>query len=200
MSSDAAQTPVQAVLDALARDLGELDGVKQARVWEGAWDALESPGQLSLPSPAVLVSLVDFEIVHVGQTIDGRGGLPASPARIPPSAGGALSFRPDGVVRATADVEIAATCIAADPGAGKRAATALDLATRAVPVLVRRALLDIAGANLDSSKLRVRGLSAVVLVGRREICLAPAGEDRRDPARVDVIGTGGARETAWERT
>ena len=199
MSSDAAQTPVQAVLDALARDLGELDGVKQARVWEGAWDALESPGQVSLPSPAVLVSLVDFEIVHVGQTIDGRGGLPASPARIPPS-GGVVSFRPDGVVRATADVEIAATCIAADPGAGKRAETALDLATRAVSVLVRHALLQIAGANLDSLKLRARGLSAVVLVGRREICLAPAGEDRRDPARVDVIRPGGNRETAWERT
>lgn len=185
-------TPIQAVLEAIKADLATVDGVKAAKVWEGGWEALESHKQVSLPAPAVLVSLIEFEVVHLGQTIAARGQLTASPAPTPPSP-----LRQDGAVRATVEAEIAVTVLAASPDAGKRAETALDVATRAVPVLVSHALLDVGGANLDSPKLRERGLSAFVLVGRREICLAPPGGDRQTPTRVDAADAGGGRTIAW---
>ena len=95
-------------------------------------------------------------------------------------------------MRATVDVDLAVTCVAGGPTASGRAAAALELATRAVPVLVSHALREVAGSNLDSSKLRDRGQSAVVLIGTREVCLDPPSGERPDITRVDLRSRGAA--------
>ena len=197
-SAPVPSSPVQAALDGLAGDLGALDGVRHAQVWEGSWDELESSKRLSFKAPAVLVSLVEFGVVHLAQTVRGRRRLAADeapPHTVPAAGARTVPFQPDGMVRATVDAEIAVTCVADDPRAADRAAAALDLATRAVPVLVAHALRDVAGSNLDSSKLRDRGQSAFVLVGRREICLDPAGGDRQELTRIDLVDGAGVRST-----
>ena len=189
MAAVVAPSPIRDALEALTGDLRALDGVLHAQLWEGSWDELESAKRLSFKAPAVLVSLVEFGVVHLAQTVVGRGRLAASqapPARVPAAGSAAIPLRPDGVVRATVDAEIAVTCVAAAPSAEARAAASLELATRAVPVLVAHALRDVAGSNLDSSKLRDRGMSAVVLVGSREVCLDPPAGERQDLERVDV--------------
>lgn len=205
---------IQAVLDRLAVDLGALSGVNHAQVWQGEWDALESGGRISFQVPAVFVSLVEFSIVHVAQTVRGRGRLAAYPAPPPPPepgepppepdprrtwlrGRGPAAFTPDGGARATADVEIAVTCVAGGPSASGRAETALELATRTVPVLVSHALRNVAASNLDSTALRGRGQSAVVLVGTREVQLDPPAGDQQTLTRVDFL-SGQARETVFE--
>lgn len=191
---------IQDALDRLAADLGALAGVAHAQVWQGEWDALESGGQISFQAPAMFVSLVEFGVVHVAQTVRGRGRVAVDQEREVPAAGGqTIAFPVDGDVRATVDVEVAVTCVASGPGAAGRAETALDLATRAIPVLVAHAVRNLAGSNLDSPKLRGRGQSAVVLVGTREVQLDPPPPAGRWPAaRVDVLpGGGGDRETVF---
>ena len=191
----ATPSPIQAVLDGLAADLRVLSGVSHAQVWQGGWDELESARRLSFKAPAFLVSLVEFGVVHVAQTVRGRGGLAADqapPQQVPAAGARTIPFRPDGAVRATVDVDVAVTCVAGGPTASGRAAAALELATRAVPVLVSHALRDVAGSNLDNSKLRDRGQSAVVLIGTREVCLAPPSGERQDVTRVDLRSRGAA--------
>ena len=193
MTTAAAASPIQAVLDGLTADLRALAGVNHAQVWQGGWDELESAKRLSFKAPAFLVSLVEFGVVHVAQTVRGRGGLAADqapPQQVPAAGAPGIAFRPDGAVRATVDVDLAVTCVAGGPTASGRAAAALDLATRAVPVLVSHALREVAGSNLDSSKLRDRGQSAVVLVGTREVCLDPPSGARPDITRVDLRSRG----------
>ena len=202
MTAAAASPPsaILAVLEGLRDDLAALDGVLHAQVWEGSWDELESSKRLSFKAPAVLVSLVEFGVVHLAQTVRGRRGLAVdqAPPRAVPAAGSpTIPFPADGAIRATVDVEVAVTCVADAGRAADRAAAALDLATRAVPVLAAHALRDIAGSNLDSSKLRDRGQSAVVLVGSREVCLDPPPADRQALDRVDVI-SGADRSTVYE--
>ena len=194
---------IQGALDRLAADLGDLDGVNHAQVWQGEWDALESGGQISFQSPAVFVSLVEFGVVDVAQTVRGRGRLAADPAppRAVPAAGArTIAFRPDGDVRATADVEIAVTCVVSGSTAAGRAETALDLAARAIPVMIGHALRRISGSNLDSAALRGRGQSAVVLIGTRAVQLDPPPAARQTLARVDVVsgaGAGAGHETVF---
>ena len=200
MTAAAVESPIQAVLDGLTADLHALSGVNHAQVWQGEWEELESARRLSFKAPAFLVSLVEFEVVHLAQTVRGRGRLAvdqAPPSRVPAAGARTIPFPADGAVRATVDVDVAVTCVAGGPTASGRAESALELATRAVPVLVSHALRQIAGSNLDGSKLRDRGQSAVVLVGTREVCLDPASVERQDLSRVD-LASGGARDTVFE--
>lgn len=209
---------IQAALDALRDDLGALQGVETAQVWQGEWDALASGGQVSYRPPALFVSLVEIQVVDVAQTVLGRRQMAAEPGRpadpgppprdavppaaVPPAGARIIPWRLDGAVRATVDVEIAVTCVASGSTAAARAETALELAGRAIPVMIgRHALRRISGTNLDSPALRRQGHSAVVLVGSREVELDPPDGRQPKPARVDVVAggaPGGRRETVFE--
>lgn len=169
-------TPPARLLDALRDSLSGLEGLREAQVWDGDWDPLESPRQMSFQAPAAVVSLIEFGVVRLGQTVAGLGAAAADPSprlAVAAPAGGSVPLAADGVVRATVDVEVAVAVIAARPGATKRAATALDFASRAVPVLIAHGLRDVTGSNLASPVLRSKGLSGVVLVGHREVELDP---------------------------
>lgn len=209
---------IQAALDALRDDLGALQGVETTQVWQGEWDALASGGQVSYRPPATFVSLVEIRVVDVAQTVRGRRQMAAEPGRaaepgwpdsevppaaVPPAGAGAriIPWHLDGAVRVTVDVEIAVTCVASGSTAAARAETALDLAARAIPIMIgRHALRGISGTNLDSPALRRQGHSAVVLVGSREVELDPPGGRQPEPVRVDVVAggaPGGRRETVF---
>lgn len=178
-----------AALASLRQALAEQVPVRQVQPWQGSWDAVESPRRVSLATPAALVSALGCRVVHVAQAVAGAGRLIAgdSPRPVPPSA-----FELDGIARVTVEVEIASVFISAVPGAGKRGAAAIDLAMCAVPVLVAHALRDIEGSAVDSSALRDKGLSAVVLVGVREFMLNAPSVDRAPLAQVDL-----GDETVW---
>ena len=96
----------------------------------------------------------------------------------------------------TVRAEIAVTVVTAQPSAPRRAAAALALAERAIPVLVDAALTDVTGTNLYSEALAANGLTAFALVGRREIALAPEAPDRQAPAQVDAVRAA-SRETVY---
>ena len=181
---------IQAALDALvqrAEGAGGAPGLadavpdlKSVRTWEGPWDAMLSPQRLSVRTPAALVSLVDLVVVDVGRTLAGVGRLAPSSAE----GGRAVDERP----RPTCRLEVAVTILAAESGAKQRAAAVLELAEQAIPVMVDHALEGIYGTNLDSDKLRQKGISAFTLVGYREVELRAAEVERELPSRVDAQG------------
>ena len=183
-------TAIRAVLDALANDLRALTDVRDAQVWQGEWEALASGRRLSFRTPAALVSLIEFGVIDVAQAVAGHGRLAAAdpPRRVPAAGRRDIPFAPDGVVRATVEAEIAVTCVAGGSGAAERAAESLDLAARAVPVLVRHALRDIVGSNLqqlEAAGCRVRRRGALGAPGSRARSAdrGAAGPERRRGGR-----------------
>ena len=167
-------------------------GLKSVDLWEGSWDALASPGRVSIPTPAALVSLIDLVVVGIGRTVVGLGSLtPAGGASVPPVRR-AAEPRP----RPTCRIEVAVTLLAAGGDVAGRAATLVDLAEQAMVAMVDHALEHIEGANLNSDMLRQKGLSAFVLSGFREIEIQPADPEVELPARVDVV-RGLSRETVY---
>lgn len=183
---------IQRVLDGLVRRAGADDppgladavaGLRSVRTWEGPWDALASPGRASVVCPAALVSLVDLTVVALGRTVDGLRTLaPGGAVDVPPPR------RTPAAPRPTCRLEIAVTLLGGGSGARDRAAGLLDLVEEVLVVMVGHAVEGIVGTNLDTDKLRMKGLSAFVLVGRREIEIAPADEPRQVPAAVDTRG------------
>ena len=141
----------QDVLEDLVERLrGALPDLKTVEVWDGAWDVLKSPTRASLRQSAALVSLIDLEIAS--------RNLALAPGQL--RAGGLTASAP------TVRAEIAVTVVTAQPSAPRRAAAALALAERAIPVLVDAALTDVTGTNLYSEALAANGLTAFALVGR----------------------------------
>ena len=189
---------MQAALEALVRRTVDgappgladaVSGLKSVQVWEGAWDTLASPQRLTVQTPAALVSLIDLAVIDVGRTVQTRG-----PLTVRGSGGNVVTIPPspreaETVVRPTCRVEIAVTLISSQPGAAARAEGVLELAEQALPVMVAHALENIEGTNLESDALRKRGMSAFLLLGRRELELAPADPARVLPGRVDVRGS-----------
>ncbi len=172
---------LQGVLEDLVERLrGALPDLKTVEVWDGAWDVLKSPTRASLRQSAALVSLIDLEIAS--------RNLALAPGQL--RAGGLTASAP------TVRAEIAVTVVTAQPSAPRRAAAALALAERAIPVLVDAALTDVTGTNLYSEALAANGLTAFALVGRREIELRPEAPDRQTPAQVDAVRAQ-ARETVY---
>ena len=171
---------IQAVLEDLVTRLRALEGLKAVELWDGAWDALKSPTRVSLRHSAALVSLIDLEIATRGLAL-AAGQLTARPP-----------LAPAPIVRA----EIAVTLVTAQPSAPRRAAAALALAERAIPILVEAALTDVTGTNLYSEALAANGLTAFALVGRRDVALAPTAPARQAPAQVDAVRAD-ARETVY---
>ena len=165
-----------------------LPDLRAVRVWEGSWDTLESASQVSLRTPAALVSLIDFEVVSLGTAVAGADALKAAGPGDALSPAPPIRLRPQPSARAIVAAEIAVTVLAADPDAGKRAAAALDIAERALPVLAWHGLTGLAGTNLDTPALRKRGLSAVAIVGRRELDLSPARQAPPCPSLVEIAG------------
>ena len=109
---------VNDTLEGLARRLGTMPALKSAQVWQGPWDATQSPTRASLSTPAALVSLGGLQLVSLGHTIAGRRDLVTSgQRRQPPTA-----FQPAPAVRPLANVEIAVTLVSAAPGAGRSGA------------------------------------------------------------------------------
>lgn len=186
---------IRGVLDGLVERAGAtgppglkdaVSGLRSARVWEGPWDAVRSPGRASLATPAALVSLIDLEVTAVGRTLADRRSLA-------PAGGGAR--RSVGAARPVCRLEIAVTLLGGGSGTKSRAADVLDLVEEVLVVMADHALEGIGGANLDSDALRAKGLSAFVLSGRREIEIGAAAGERVRPARVDVAGR--TPRTVW---
>ena len=159
-------------------------GLDHAQVWEGPWDVLASPGRLSVRTPAALVSLVDVAVVDVGRTLEGLRSLAPAGAgvSVPPAR-----RTPEARARPTCLLEVAVTLLLKGGKVDERAGETVDLAEQVIAVLVEHAVEHIAGENLNSDKLREKGLSAFALSGYREIEIEPAaGPARELPSRVDV--------------
>ena len=197
---------IQAALDALVRRAGAagppgladaVPGLKTVRTWEGEWDALAGPKRLSVRTPAALVSLIDLVVVDLGRTLATRRALaPRGPqdtvVAMPPTphAVGVLA-------RPVCRIEVAVTVLSGGRSVETRAAGVLTLAEQILPVMVDHALEALEGTNLNSDALRKAGLSAFVLVGRREIEITPADAARELPSAVALRGTVGAAETVY---
>lgn len=152
-------------------------------VWDGAWETLDAPRRSSFRAPAALVSLLGFKV----QT-DGRGlALPTD--------GIAPRRATDGAAAPQLRVEVAVTIVTADHLADARALRAADLAVRMVPALIADSFRGIEAENLYGKGLYKAGLSAVALVGHRDIELEPAAPDRRRVGAVciDIRGDGPPR-------
>ena len=197
---------IQAALDALVRRAGAagppgladaVPGLKTVQIWEGEWDTLAGPKRLSVRTPAALVSLIDLVVVDLGRTLATRRALaPRGPqdtvVAMPPTPHVVAA-----AARPTCRIEVAVTVLSGGSKVETRAAGVLTLAEQILPVMVDHALEALEGTNLNSDALRKAGLSAFVLVGRREIEIAPADPARVLPSAVALRGTVGAAETVY---
>lgn len=163
--------------------------LRQAEVWDGAWDTLAESGTVSLSTPAALVSVVDFELAHLGHSTWPPGQLRDAGERADPT------LPPDVVARL--GVRIAVTVVTADPDRMDRARRAIVHAERAIPTMVAAAIVDIRGSNLYAPALYRRGLTAAALVGRRDVELAPEHPARQSPVRVDRRIGGSQSTEIW---
>ena len=199
-------------LDELARRLAVEIELKTAEVWDGPWHTLQDPGRLSVAMPAALVSLNTLELSHLarrryhpGQIRAATGGNP--PNEFPaPGQGAAPGDNPPASPAPAPHVriEIGVTLLAADPKSSDRAARVAHLAEAAVPVLVGYALEGIRGTNLYTKALYGKGLAGFLLVGHRDVELAPSPLPRTLPQRVDLVDGSGdcpeERETLYTRS
>lgn len=173
--------------DRLRDRLGDLC---ETTVWDGAWDALASPKRHSFPALAAMVSLTGFTLVHRGQGIlePQRLHRPRADGEppCPPVYDTGESSRPPPCPQARLDVAV--TFISAHPQAECRAMEVLDLAERAVPVMIEAAIEDIRGTNLYGPALYEAGMTAFALLGGRRVELAPPLPDRALPESVRARG------------
>ena len=181
------------------------------RCGDGPWHALADPGRLSIAMPAALVSLNALEISRLarprfrpGQLRGVTGGDPAN--EFPAPGQGADASDPPTSPAPTPHVriELGVTMLASDPKSSDRAARVAHLAEAAVPVLVGYALEGIRGTNLYTKALYAKGLAGFLLVGRREVELAPSAPPRALPEQVECIDASGdppeERGTLWTRS
>ena len=209
MAGDKAQGVLGTALEELVRRLrAELD-LKTAEVWDGPWRALADAGRLSVAMPAALVAVNALEVAHLARPRFHPGGLRAATAGNPPHEfpaphQGAPTADPPTSPPLTvhARVELGVTMLASDASASDRAARVAHLAEAALPVLAGFALEEIRGTNLYTKALYGKGLAAFMLIGRRDIELAPGPPGRVPPEQVEAIETGpcGARETVYARS
>lgn len=197
------------VLNSLTARLTAAVPEAAVRRWSGAWDALDSPGQVMLAAgrPNVLVSALAVRLVRVGRSPNVAGALRSSVAQAPYADNGTPMVRPfpsggpdgdgDGPLAATPPpgavpivrIQVAVTIVtsmASDGDRDERTDAALRIVGLALPALVDGAVTDVEGTSLYSEALAAKGLMAFALVGRREVAIAPPAAPAERPARVDL--------------
>ena len=200
---------LRTALAELARRLKLELALSSADLWDGAWHALKDPGRISLATPAALVSATGFEVSRQAMSRYLPGQLRGATAGDPPDVfprpgqfeggtrGDAMRF-PSAELHLRPD--IAVTFVSAAPGSAERAGAVLDLAERALPVLVGFSLRELSGSSLYTPALAERGLACFVVVGHRDVDGTPAPPPRQPPEQVDLVeGAAGARETLYTR-
>jgi len=167
---------------------GALPDLCETTVWDGAWDALASPKRHSFPALAAMVSLTGFTLVHRGQHICDASQLHRPRAAGSPPCPPVYDTSDPPPPTPQARLNVAVTFISAHPAAERRAMEVLDLAERAVPVMIQAALEDIRGTNLYGPALYEAGMTAFALLGGRTVEIAPERPARVLPESVHARG------------
>lgn len=179
----------------------ELSPAAHVRRWDGAWDALESPGTVMLQTdrPNVLVSLLSIALAAAGRSPNVSRALRSSAGAEPyqderpmihafPAGAGPRCNLPAAAGDVDLDVqwppaealplavpivtaEVAVTLLTSDPSRCGRSDAALQLLPRLMPTLIDYGVTGLEGMNLYSEALAAKRFGGFAVAGRVEVSL-----------------------------
>ena len=155
-------------------------------VWDGSTETLQAFKRSPRATPAILLSLVGFDVTPASLGLRQYGDL-------------SLTAQPTNDIQIRPRVRLAATVAVARSAAPARAALCLDFVHPLLTLLVRDAWQIEGVQPLTSKELAERGVTALAVVGVRTMEPAPAPADRGVPDWVGAAWPLVDEQVVWER-